>query len=311
MIWREVKDGIWTISAERYKTRRPHTVPLSPAALALLGPAGAPDALCFPGRGVRPIGRHAFIARRPSQRIPRVGPKANCGPPGGSWRANGSPDCRRSVIQRFSVRSIARSADLPRYSRGIAQRPPRGCSFEQPPVHRTCANRSGAKPRSPAKSGARIVANDVQNTAALPLAVIFCVTPRPGLPFAILAGGRRACSRRGVARQQGNGKQECQSLGHDALLVLAHHRQLPSKAAERETPVARKAICPDQLPTAVESRVVRRQPIQSTTAPISHQIVRWSNTDLCEVPPIAGQQLCRTSTRRAVHCLGDQANALR
>lgn len=37
MIWKEIdKDGIWTIPAERYKTKRPNHVPLSHAALAVI-----------------------------------------------------------------------------------------------------------------------------------------------------------------------------------------------------------------------------------------------------------------------------------
>jgi integrase len=38
MIWKEMdKDGIWTIPAQRYKTKRPNHVPLSRAALAVIG----------------------------------------------------------------------------------------------------------------------------------------------------------------------------------------------------------------------------------------------------------------------------------
>ena len=42
MRWREVDlaSGVWTIPADRYKTRREHLVPLSPEALRLLGPVG-------------------------------------------------------------------------------------------------------------------------------------------------------------------------------------------------------------------------------------------------------------------------------
>jgi integrase len=37
MIWKEIdKDGIWTVPAERYKTKRPNHVPLSRAALAII-----------------------------------------------------------------------------------------------------------------------------------------------------------------------------------------------------------------------------------------------------------------------------------
>jgi integrase len=37
MVWREIgADGIWTIPAERYKTKRPNHVPLSPAVRALI-----------------------------------------------------------------------------------------------------------------------------------------------------------------------------------------------------------------------------------------------------------------------------------
>ncbi|MFQ3664957.1 MAG: integrase arm-type DNA-binding domain-containing protein [Sphingomonadaceae bacterium] len=56
--WEEVsfEDGVWTVPAERAKTKRPHPVPLAPAATALLHRAAADRDLlrrgspwCFPG----------------------------------------------------------------------------------------------------------------------------------------------------------------------------------------------------------------------------------------------------------------------
>lgn len=50
--WAEIDldAGVWTIPAERMKAGREHRVPLSTAALALLGAAPRLDALVFPGR---------------------------------------------------------------------------------------------------------------------------------------------------------------------------------------------------------------------------------------------------------------------
>jgi integrase len=53
MRWRELdRDGaVWTVPAERMKAGKEQRVPLTPAALALLGEPGEPDALVFPGAG--------------------------------------------------------------------------------------------------------------------------------------------------------------------------------------------------------------------------------------------------------------------
>ena len=50
MTWAEVddKDSVWTVPADRMKAEKEHRVPLVPAALALLGDSGKPDALVFP-----------------------------------------------------------------------------------------------------------------------------------------------------------------------------------------------------------------------------------------------------------------------
>jgi integrase len=59
--WKEVEGNVWTVPAERMKgrkgERREHSVPLSPAALKLLGKRGTPDEFIFPGR--------RFGARKP------------------------------------------------------------------------------------------------------------------------------------------------------------------------------------------------------------------------------------------------------
>jgi integrase len=53
MRWREVdrEAAVWTVPADRIKAGKEHRVPLTPAALALLGEAGEPDGLVFPGAG--------------------------------------------------------------------------------------------------------------------------------------------------------------------------------------------------------------------------------------------------------------------
>ena len=53
MTWGEIdrEAAVWTVPAERIKAGKEHRVPLTPAALALLGEAGEPDALVFPGAG--------------------------------------------------------------------------------------------------------------------------------------------------------------------------------------------------------------------------------------------------------------------
>jgi integrase len=46
-VWAEIDGDVWTVSAERMKTNKPHRVPLSPAALKVIGKRGAPDELLF------------------------------------------------------------------------------------------------------------------------------------------------------------------------------------------------------------------------------------------------------------------------
>jgi integrase len=52
--WKEIEGTVWTTPAERMKgkpkDRRPHSVPLSPQAIKLLGKRGAPEEFIFPGR---------------------------------------------------------------------------------------------------------------------------------------------------------------------------------------------------------------------------------------------------------------------
>ena len=59
MTWGEVDaaDSVWTVPADRIKGGKEHRVPLTAAALALLGAAGKPDALVFPSptRPARPL----------------------------------------------------------------------------------------------------------------------------------------------------------------------------------------------------------------------------------------------------------------
>lgn len=49
--WKEIdlERRVWTVPKERMKSNVEHTVPLSSAAVAVLGPAGPQDALLFPG----------------------------------------------------------------------------------------------------------------------------------------------------------------------------------------------------------------------------------------------------------------------
>jgi integrase len=62
--WREIdfKEGVWTVPAERMKMKRPHRIPLSPQALAVLEAARAmpganvkADGLVFPGSTGKPL----------------------------------------------------------------------------------------------------------------------------------------------------------------------------------------------------------------------------------------------------------------
>ena len=59
MTWREVDRGaaVWTVPAGRIKAGKEHRVPLTAAALALLGEPGEPEALVFPSpmRGEAPL----------------------------------------------------------------------------------------------------------------------------------------------------------------------------------------------------------------------------------------------------------------
>ena len=64
----------WRKTAERYKTRRAHVVPLSREALTLLGPQGAPDAFCFPSRLTAPFPSHETSSPTCSRaRVTRMG----------------------------------------------------------------------------------------------------------------------------------------------------------------------------------------------------------------------------------------------
>jgi integrase len=52
--------GVWTIPAERYKTGRSHTVPLSQAALKIVNAQTRKSALVFPDRGGKKFGKNAY-----------------------------------------------------------------------------------------------------------------------------------------------------------------------------------------------------------------------------------------------------------
>ena len=63
MEWREVDGDTWTVPAARMKARRPHRVPLSDRAMAILAEArelGNGDGLVFPGGKSRPLSNMAF-----------------------------------------------------------------------------------------------------------------------------------------------------------------------------------------------------------------------------------------------------------
>ncbi len=51
MTWAEIdhEGARWLVPASRMKSRKAHVVPLSAAALALLGEPGRPDSSCSPG----------------------------------------------------------------------------------------------------------------------------------------------------------------------------------------------------------------------------------------------------------------------
>jgi integrase len=59
--WGELgESGVWTIPAERYKTARSHTVPLSNAALELVNAQPHKTALVFPDRKGKPFGTNGY-----------------------------------------------------------------------------------------------------------------------------------------------------------------------------------------------------------------------------------------------------------
>lgn len=69
--WAEIdlEKKVWIVPAERMKAKREHHVPITTAAMTVLEEmmqhnTGEPDALVFPGRGVRPMGPEAFEALR-------------------------------------------------------------------------------------------------------------------------------------------------------------------------------------------------------------------------------------------------------
>lgn len=69
--WSEIdlEKKVWIVPADRMKAKREHHVPITTAAMAVLEEmlehnTGEPEALVFPGRGVRPMGPEAFEALR-------------------------------------------------------------------------------------------------------------------------------------------------------------------------------------------------------------------------------------------------------
>jgi len=56
MVWSELDKDVWTIPAERYKTGRAHSIPLSKAALAIVAEQPRTGSLIFPGKGGRQLG---------------------------------------------------------------------------------------------------------------------------------------------------------------------------------------------------------------------------------------------------------------
>jgi integrase len=66
MRWSELDlpEAVWTVPASRIKAGREHRVPLEPAAIALLGEPGTPDALVFPSpiKAGRPLSDAALAA---------------------------------------------------------------------------------------------------------------------------------------------------------------------------------------------------------------------------------------------------------
>ena len=68
MTWREIEGDVWTVPAGRIKAGREHRVPLTAAALALLGEPGDPEKLVFPsemkpGRALSDMSLTAVLRR--------------------------------------------------------------------------------------------------------------------------------------------------------------------------------------------------------------------------------------------------------
>ena len=90
MTWGEVDDdaSVWTIPGARMKAGKEHRVPLTPAARALLGERGAPDALVFPSPkdAAKPLSDMALMAVLAGWAA-AISPRTASAPPSATGRA--------------------------------------------------------------------------------------------------------------------------------------------------------------------------------------------------------------------------------
>jgi integrase len=97
---REVKEGVWVIPAERYKTKRPQVVPLSAAALAVMADQPTTHDLVFPSI----IGTPFSGYDKPKKALDAAVAKAKGGEPMPNWTLHDLRRTAKTLMARAGVR---------------------------------------------------------------------------------------------------------------------------------------------------------------------------------------------------------------
>jgi integrase len=101
MRWQEIgADGVWTIPAARYKTKRPHSVPLADAARRVLEQQPRVNEYVFRSTTGAPFSTYA----KPKERLDRAVAEANGGEPLPSWTLHDLRRTAKTLMARAGVR---------------------------------------------------------------------------------------------------------------------------------------------------------------------------------------------------------------
>jgi len=95
MPWAELEGDTWIIPPGRYKTKREHVLPLSPAALAIVEAQPRTGKLVFPGEGGRHLTRGSSNKTTLDKRLPEIA----------SWTIHDLRRTARSLMSRAGVSS--------------------------------------------------------------------------------------------------------------------------------------------------------------------------------------------------------------